>query len=488
MQNSILNKGNNIDYLVVTGSTLICSVLMFGYNILIRRFITPYDLGMFTSVNLVSIYMNYLQMGVLNSYARDYPQLLGQGDYTKAEYLKDVVLSYISVLYFVSGLLVSAIVFVLLILKKVALPVAIGLVANTIFSFFTVTYSYLDNTLKSDKKFLYSSIVQILKTVAYIVIGALVIKSFKYYGLLFTTGFSILFALTLNYREIIRRKFCLDKKLLLKMTKDGLPLLVNGLVWTSMMSIDKFVILYFMPLEAMGTYSVAILGFSTIIIIPQSITQIFYIEMSRKFGANQDSKSLIQIANTYTLYISLITNYICIISYFVLPGFISTVMPLYSNSVRSCQILIIGVAIYSTTLQYSNVLSVLKLNSKLLSSTIALSLFTLFMTTTFVLVFGKKIENVAIGTSLSYAIFSIVLIYIIKKNLNTSISILIKSSILPVLISIISILLISRIFDHNLVRLGLSVVSVTVASWIIYPAQMHSLLMKAINIFKKPEL
>ena len=171
-----------------------------------------------------------------------------------------------------------------------------------------------------------------------------------------STGVSLIFIILLNIKFFFSLKISINKSIITDMIRSGLPLLVNGLIWTIMMSVDKFVILFFMSMEDLGVYSVALLGFSTLVIIPQSITQIFYIKMSQKYGETNNIDVLVNYAKRYTLYLNIITSFI-IIGAIHLPIFIENMMPNYADSIKSAQILVIGVGLYSTTLLYSNLFS-----------------------------------------------------------------------------------------------------------------------------------
>ena len=97
--------GVQIDYIVVSGATVFCSLLTFLYNIVVRNFVPPEDYGIYVTVDLLIMYFNYLQLGVLNSYNRDYPQLLGGNNELEAKYTSNVVWSYLLIVYALAGLL-----------------------------------------------------------------------------------------------------------------------------------------------------------------------------------------------------------------------------------------------------------------------------------------------------------------------------------------------------------------------------------------------
>ena len=93
----------------------------------------------------------------------------------------------------------------------------------------------------------------------------------------------------------------------------------------------------------------------------------------------------------------------------------------------------LGLAIYAPTMVNSNILTILKKNSALLRSSIYLCVFNLVLSFSFVLIFGARIENVALGTAVSYLLRTIILVIQIKKYADVKPIRMVKASILPVL-------------------------------------------------------
>lgn len=450
-------NNEKLDYFMVSATMILSTLVLFVYNIYVRKYVMPYEYGIYTSANMLLLYLNYAQMGVLNSYNRDYPQLLGAKNYQAASHVKNIVFTYLIMLYGIT-FLVLMILFAFLITSQILeLKLGIGLLVNSFFAFLTAIYNFMDNSLKSEKKFKYSSLIRIIKTTILVLTGYFVISTYKYYGLFISTGVSLIFIILLNIKFFFSLKISINKSIITDMIRSGLPLLVNGLIWTIMMSVDKFVILFFMSMEDLGVYSVALLGFSTLVIIPQSITQIFYIKMSQKYGETNNIDVLVNYAKRYTLYLAIITSFIIIGAYYILPIFIENMMPNYADSIKSAQILVIGVGLYSTTLLYSNVFSVIRRNAVLIKSTIILCVFNIVMSSSLVILLGKNIEHVAYGTSISYALYALVLVFMLSKTLKQSYWNLIQNSLLPVIISIILLIIISLTIKNSFYGLLLNI-------------------------------
>ena len=447
-----------LDYLVASASMIFCSFLTFIYNFYIKKFVMPYEFGIFTSANLVLLYMGYLQFGVLNAFNRDYPRLLGQGNETEFKKLRNTVFTYLLLLYALIALIV--IFFTVLLIKKNRITdlLGIGIIINSLVVFFNSINNFLDVSTKSEGNVIYASSIGIIKTIFLVSVGYFSVRAWNFYGMFVAIGVSTLIPFPFYLKKIFNLQFSFDKKLLYELIKSGLPLLINSLVWTVMMSVDKFVILSFMDMSDLGIYSTALLGFSTLVLIPKSISQIFYIKMSVKYGETNSTQVLLNFADQFTFIISICTSSVALIAFFMLPVIIDWFIPNYSDGIQAAKILIIGVSLYSTTMMYSNVFSVLKLNSKLLKNTIVLCILNISFSVTLVLVLGKDINYVALGTALSYSLYSIILIISLGKLLNRSIKRMVLMSWLPVLSINIPSIVFSLLFKSQFLAFSLSLI------------------------------
>ncbi|PWM45053.1 MAG: hypothetical protein DBX47_05080 [Clostridiales bacterium] len=456
-------KLKNLDFAYISASTIICTLITFLYNLLTKRVVMPFEYGIYSACSMVLNYTAYLQLGVLNAYNRDYPQLLGSGEYEKAHKVKNVVFTYFTIIYSITGVLICLVVLPLWLCGVIDTMFAIGLFITALLALITTAFSYFDITARMDDRFAYSSIVNIVKAVILLGVGLPAVyllrspENTQYYGIYIGVVFSNIAALLMYIKTISSMRFSFDKNIIKGMIISGLPLLINGFIWTVMGSVDRFVIMFMMEgWEAkLGLYSTALLGFSTLVVIPSSFTQVFYIKMSHKYGETKSKDVLLQYAKDYTLIISLLTSIISVVAYFFLPVFIKAVLPEYVESIRSAQIITIGVAFYATAMLFSNIMCVLKWNTKLLIFTSSLCVLNTVFSTSFVALFGtggnSDINMVAYGTSLSYLIYSLILIVVLAVNMKSSVLQMLKVSWFPVVCTISPCLLFDyfNIFDFS---------------------------------------
>ena len=431
-------KLEKIDFILVTASTVVCALLSFVYSVYAKKYVIPLEYGIYTTCLLLQTYLNYAQLGVMNAYNRDYPQLLGAKKTEDANTLKNTIFSFVTIIYFVLFLIIDVVIILIYRNQAFSNHYSVGYLLGPIAVLLETIASFGMYTERMEGHYNYTGVVSLLKTAIAIAVGLIAIKRWLYYGLFVVPILGSVISILFYYRSCFRRiKVKIDRAVLKVAIRTGLPLLINSLVWTVMASVDKFVILFFMTTEDLGIYSVPLMGFSTMVIIPQTISQIFYYRISKLYGETNSTDVLIEQCNKYTVLTSQLTGITVIMAFYILPIFVRLFMPNYSSGIVPAQILIMGVAIYSATMLYSNIFSVLRLNKDLLINTVALCIFNIIFSTAFVLINGRKVENVAVGTSVSYFIYSALLLIRINKRFNYSIKKLVYASWVPVVVAVV---------------------------------------------------
>ena len=111
-------------------------------------------------------------------------------------------------------------------------------------------------------------------------ISFVIIKKVGYYTIFINSILAMLIGIVFYYRYSFRDfKFVIDKDFLFNIIRSGMPLLISGLIWTVVNSIDKFVILGFINTEALGIYGIAQNAFTYMVLIPTAMSQIFYAQI-----------------------------------------------------------------------------------------------------------------------------------------------------------------------------------------------------------------
>lgn len=459
-------KLKDYDYIILTGCTVGCAVINFFYNFIIKRYVDVYFLGVYSTCSLAITYASYLQLGVLNSYSRDYPIMLGANEHEKGKALKQSTFSFLIIIYSFVMIVSLASMLILYINGTLSHEYVMGFGVNGVLSFLNILYNFTSSTHRVEGKIPYSSLVYTVKTLVCVVVGLVVTvvvyktvnPDLSYIGLY--AGFVVSGIIGLIMCKDVYRglKIKVEMPVIFSSIKSGFPLLINSFISSVMMSVDKFVILFTMGDEKtvqikQGYYAVGLMGFTTLVLVPQTCAQVFYVRISKVYGKTKSIPDLLASARNFSRYLSAFTSIGVVGVYYLLPIFISYIIPDYIPSIPSAQILTIGVALYGATMIYGDVFSVLKLNKKLLFNTTVLCILNAVTSITMVLVLGKEIEYVALGTSISYALYSLFLLVSLKRTFKTSLLAMIKDSWLPVISTIVPCVLFSFIIENTFAAL-----------------------------------
>lgn len=462
------------EHLFYVGATIISAIIHFVYSVVVKAQIEPYEYGVYSTCLLLQTYFTYLQLGSLNAFNRDYPQMIGAKDYDRARRCRDSIFTFLLFVFSVATIFIS--------LGIGIIGTAFGIDARYIWGFIlcavltalTIIENFGSSRVRIDGGFKFTSIVIIAELFS-VGIGLILVWIIGYYALYTTTIGSMCIGIILYYkRGFSDIKLGIDKPLLENMLISGLPLLVNSLIWTVVNSIDKFVILGFINTEALGMYSIAQMAFSYMVLIPNAMSQLFYVKLGIVYGATQSRKALNESALKYTYILAIVISFIVLCAYFLITPLVTWIMPSYLPGVKAAQILMLGLAIYAPTMVNSNILTILKKNAALLKGSIYLCISNVICSIGFVLILGATIESVAIGTALSYLIRTIILVIQLKRNADVDPIKMINASIIPVLLISGPGIIINQIVDNIYWGFAISICTATVLTFVFFRKKIIS--------------
>lgn len=461
------------EHLLFVGATILSAGIHFIYSIYVKVYVAPLEYGMYSTCLLMQTYMAYLQLGSLNAFNRDYPQLIGAGKREEAQKYRNTVFSFLLSIYL--GSLFLVVIGMVIIGNRAFLDrrLTYGFILSAIITVVTVIENYGSYRCRIDRGFKYSSSITILELLS-VPVGLMCVPRFGYYAIYLTSILSMSIGIVFYYKlSFSDFKFSLDKPLLKMVLVSGSPLLVNGLIWTVVNSIDKFVILGFIGTEALGVYGIAQNAFSYMVLIPSAMSQLFYVKMGKEYGLNGKIEILADSSMNYTAVLSAVTSAIALAAYFFLPVLVDGFMPNYNHGVLSAQILVLGLSIYAATLINGNLLTILKRNSALLRSSVYMCLFNVICSIGYIIVLGAKIESVALGTATAYTLCAFIIMYQVYKYANCSMLQLLKASVLQVWISLIAGVTIYNVLDNRIIGFVMSILIVILVLILLYGKRLN---------------
>ena len=463
------------EHIFFVGATIMSAGLHFIYSIYVKAYVAPLEYGMYSTCMLLQTYMAYLQLGSLNAFNRDYPQLIGAGKVEEAKKYRNTVFSFLITIY---GLgLILAITGMLFIGGRKSLDsrLTIGFILTAVITVVTIIENYGNYRCRIDKGFKYPSIVTLLELIS-LPAGLLLVPRIGYYAIYITAIVAMIIGIIFYFKPSYKDfRFTIDKSLLKTILISGMPLLVNGLIWTVVNSIDKFVILGFIDTEALGVYGIAQNAFSYMVLIPSAMSQLFYAKMGKEYGKSGNVVTLVDVSMKFSNVLAAFTSLIAFVAYFFLPILVDRFMPNYSNGVPASQILILGMSVYAATLVNGNILTILKKNTALIISAICMCIFNVICSIGYVLMLGATIESVALGTATSYIFCTFIIVYQVHKYTKCRFMRIINTSVIPVCISLIPGIIAYNIIENRFLGFIVAIIFVVAFYGLFYRKQILSI-------------
>ena len=395
-------------------ATLLSAGLSFVVGVLTRNMLGPEQYGYWLTVSMIFSFVPIFQLGTVNAMNREVPFYLARKDDIRAQEIKNLTLSFIFTLplflVFIF-LVISGLLFFI----DISYEYQIGFLLASFISFFIFLSTYVEMYYKSEQNFRVASKLVSIKSVSQSLITLLFIYFIGYEGLYIGMLLALIIEVIIGRKSFQEFKFQFDINKYKKLIKTGFPILLVGLIWSILIASDRLIITIFMTPKDLGNYGVGMLIFNSMMLLPQVIGQVFYpkiVELISK-EKHDEIKRLYWKVNKI---LAITIGFIVMAGYFLFPIFISYFMPDYKEGVKAGQILILG--IYPLTLVgfAANYFNATNNQKKYITILIVIIIMNFILSTLFLLI-KYDISSVAIGTSISYLIYFLLMNFFFLKVL-----------------------------------------------------------------------
>jgi O-antigen/teichoic acid export membrane protein len=398
-------------------ATLISSALSFILGVVSRNILGPEQFGYWVSLSMAFTFIPLLQFGVLNAMNREIPYYYARNSLGEVYQIRQKTLSYL-ITFPTLIMLLLLVISIIVWNSNVALEYKIGFFFISITGVLLFLSSYIEMYYKSIQDFKNASKLLAIKGIAQSVLSIVFIVSFGFIGLFLGMISALLIEIILGRKAFQDIRFILNFKLkeYVPLMRVGFPILMVGLIWSVLITTDKLILTFMMDSASLGNYSVALLVFSTMMLLPQVISQVYYpkiVTMVSKEEYDQIKQSYKRV-NLFLLTISVV---IVVIGLVLLPYVIRLLMPEYEAGTVAAQILLIGLiplTLVNYAANYFNATHNQRLYIKILILCIVVNIFASMM----LLLIKPDIAMVAIGTSLSFLLYFILMNFFFWKIIN----------------------------------------------------------------------
>lgn len=387
-------------------ATFLQAILVFIVEVLTRNMLGPKLFGYWLTVSLIFMFAPIFQLGTQNAMNREVPFYLAREDKKRVQEIREAVFSFIFTIPFLMFLLLL-VASIALFFMETKLEYSLGLLLSSFITILMCFCSYAEMYYKSEQNFNKASGLITIKSISQAIFTLLFVYTLGYVGLYIGMVIGLLIELIWAKEIIPRFRGFHGLSKYVKLIKIGFPILTIGLVWSIIISSDRIIISIFMTPEELGYYGVGMLVFGAMMLLPQVLSQVFYPKIVGLVSKNNYAE-IKRIYWKVNRLLGLLALIVVIIGYLALPYFIKLFMPQYIMGIEAAQILLLG--IYPLTLvgiaanffnSTNNPKIYLMIQGICILSNIILSLIFLNM--------HHSITSIALATSISYTIYSILM-------------------------------------------------------------------------------
>ena len=318
---------------VISGN-IVSNLISMVTSILIARWIIPYEMGIWNTALLFTLYSPTLQLGVFNGLNRELPYLIGAGEKQRALRMAEAACAWSWLLVAVSilcGVAVAA--WYWINGQYECCYVSVAVVVMIVCSWPTL---YLTTTYRTHHDF-----GRLAKNeVAVALVGAvlvLLVWMYHFHGLLLRSMFvAILIVMALYYRRPIPVKQQWGTVQIIQLAKVGIPIWLVGQLYTAFTSLDRIMLVR--STQTIGYFTIAIQVCMFVRLIPTAFGMVIYPQMAHRYGETHSAMDLWRIAKQGA-FASLIVGFVAgVLGWLLLPIFVRLVLPKYSPGIRAAQL------------------------------------------------------------------------------------------------------------------------------------------------------
>ncbi|MCI3936816.1 oligosaccharide flippase family protein [Chryseobacterium aahli] len=379
--------------IIYASSSITKAVATLIAGFFIAKFISPEDLGLWSTLSLFITYALFLQGGVINGLNLELPLSFGEGKNKRGRLMVSVTQTftlYISSAFFVIGFMLY------LFFPFENIKIKFGVLAVSCIIVLTFYQNHLLSTFRSNNSFLKLSYLQIIDAFVNIITIFLVLY-FSYYGLLLKAVIVIIiFVALLHINRPIKVSLKWDRKVFFNLAKVGFPIFILAYIESLALTFDKLILIKYTDLKSVGFYSFALyaLAFSTL--FANSIASYIYPKMSYQYGKDKNTLILWKYVKKITVLLFIIQLPLFVIGYFVIPIVVTDYFPNYIESIIPMQILLLA-GIMKGSVIGVNVIWSMKKWKYMIIYQVLYSVLVVVLTFLFLKLFDDKIIGVSFG-------------------------------------------------------------------------------------------
>lgn len=394
------------EFILLSGSTLFYQISRLLVSLIVANQVDPEEFGVWNILSAALLYAPVITLGVANGMNRDVPFRIGEGCRTTANKISDSVFWFI----LTTNIIASMFIFLVSLAFHHSIPSIVFATGVLLTAWQTYQYFLFRN--KCYFQFQNMSFQQAIFAVTLPIFAIPLTSVFGISGFIIGQATSAFLAcLLIVGLDSTKITLYIGWSELKPLIRIGFPIMFAGILYNLFTSIDRWIIVNFLGLEYVGQYTIVILCFGALSVVSDVISQQIYPRMAFLFGKTRDKRSLLSLVIWQSLLGTLVSTPVMTIVYMILPLLVEQYMPAYRDGIEPARIILIGLGFRPLSGGFENFLNTVgKHNYYLAILLIALSLNVCL--DIFFVKQGFHLKGVALGASLSYVIYTIILVVV----------------------------------------------------------------------------
>ncbi len=326
---------------IYTISSYLAQVFDVINGILVRRFLGPANIGVWTFLQVIQNYAKHSSLGVTMATARDVPYFIQKGDEAKVEQVKNLVFTFTVLTSILTALIIAGI--ALVNRRQYSAPIFYGLFVVAGLLILQRIYNLFVVVLRSHKRFTFAGVLNIFSSVTSVALTIALTWKFQLYG--FFAAMIINYVLNIAlifWKTNYRFSLYFNRKDLTSLLSLGVAVLIADILRSVLTSIDRLVITKYMGFEALGIYSVALMADNYLYTLPNMFGIVFFPHFQEAFAKRDNpedlKKYLLMPVLTLTYFFPFIIALVWTASIWFVPVF----LPQYTAGIPALKILSLG--------------------------------------------------------------------------------------------------------------------------------------------------
>jgi len=401
------------DTLIYSGASYIAIFVGFFVSVLSKRFFGVSGAGYWALLTVVITYGTCISLGIQKAIIREVPQCIGAKEMEKARGIENVTFSFL----IIAGLVGTVIIWLLSLFLFTDPLLKAGMKIVAVLVFMTHLYNLILNILRARKQ------ISILSKV--VVFNILFVAMFALPGAYFfningfATGMVIATALSFFFAKRwanIRFSFNFDWAQMWHLIKIGLAMLLASMLFRTFLNVDKIMIGKMLDIEQLGLYTIGIMAIQQVGSLPRFFNIVIFPHIQEKYGATKDVMDVKEMILKPTYFISRLMPISMGLIIFLAQPIVLYALPQFEGGLGVMKILVMGYFFMAVNQMSSALLFTID-KQKLLIPLYGIMVAVCIGFNYLFITMGLGIIGVALGTSISYFLFFLVVFTFASRHI-----------------------------------------------------------------------